>query len=42
MINCTNVVELRNIGECMYEARCKCKSNIRKIQVGTGKGGLGF
>jgi hypothetical protein len=29
--NCTNAVELRNIGNYLYKIKCKCENKIRKL-----------
>jgi hypothetical protein len=42
MIDCTNAVELKNVGEHLYKAQCKCKNKISKIFMEIGKGMTGF
>jgi hypothetical protein len=40
IINCTNVVELRNIGKYLYEIRCKWENKIHNIKLEMGMGRL--
>jgi hypothetical protein len=42
MTNCTDIVELRNIGEYLYKARRKGENKVSKLQVGVEKRMVGF
>jgi hypothetical protein len=40
VINCTNIIELRNIGNYLYKIKCKWKNKIRNLSSELGRGGV--
>jgi hypothetical protein len=36
IINCTDIIELRNIGSCLYKIKCKWENKIRNLSSELG------
>jgi hypothetical protein len=39
IINCTNIIELKNTGICLYEIKCKWENKIRNLSSALERGG---
>jgi hypothetical protein len=40
IINCTNIIELRNIGIYLYKIKCIWENKIRNLSPELGRGGV--
>jgi hypothetical protein len=40
IINCTNIIELRNMGIYLHKIKCKWKNKIRNLSSELGRGGV--